>query len=257
MLTFGLVLTISGLLFNQMQNRQKTVAIAVSAQESTPTEVVLVAKEAPTTLALLSADEELGSPALQAVAGTSQTSGGQIDSGFRVLDQTDQTQASCQSAIFKIGDIESSSFDHPADEFNWVGALDVLPDWVDPFIVGQNQDADFPWRTSQDEAGNPENRIRFTYSGGKTTAQLIISWSPGTTGQASKLVYLDDEFVGSTGTQLGKFTQGTWQNMPLVQSQIDMPLTVGEHTLAIKSVNNGHPTIWDYISLNADCANHP
>jgi len=252
MLTFGIVLTISGLVINQVSRRQDSVALAASKHEEAVQDQVPVAKEVPTTLALLSAEENLGSPALQEVAGISKSDPNQTDSGFAVIN-TAKTDSSCQTAIFEIGQIEQSSFDHPADEFNWVGALDVLPDSVDPYIVGVNQPADFPWRTNQDEAGNIENNVHFTYTGSSTPAILTVGWSPGTTGQASKLVYLDGEFVGSTGSHSGMFTQGTWQNMPLIQDQVDLSLSTGEHTLTIRSINEGNPTIWDFINLVAPC----
>ena len=250
MMTFGLVLFVSGFFLTRQKSAGSSTQVAVGLEQAVASEPA-VAQEAPTALALLATEEELGSPATQAVAGTGQAEDGQATSGFGVVEE--KTQLACQPEVFKIGLAEESPLDHPADEFNWVGALDVVPDYAEPFVVDLHQASDFPWRTSQDSNGNLNNNIQFEYKGSETTARLTIAWSPGTTGEASKLIYLDGEYVGSTDTYQGEFTQGTWQNMPLVKSQLELPLTAGSHTLGIKSMNNGSQAVWDYISLVNDC----
>ena len=252
LLTFGLVLSLSaGFIRWQRSKTVQTEALLAQAKELAEQEKMIAGG----TNNFVPTDNQRGNPLKQAVAGASdqQLDNQENDSGFALV-ETSMNKSQCEPIIFTIGQPEKDSFDHPSDELNWVGALDVLPDYTDPFVVGENDSSDFPWRTSQNKEGNVVNHIQFTYQRPSTSGKLTISWSPGKSGSARKLIYLDETLISSTPTYQGKFVEQTWQNMPLVSDAVTFNLEPGTHTFAIKSVTNGgDPSVWDYLQLTADC----
>lgn len=201
-----------------------------------------------TALSNLTEKNELGSPANQAVAGAENSADNSGQTGFGLV-----SAKTCGETVFQIGEKEKSPLDHPADEFNWVGALDVLPDYADPFVVGENSNTDFPWRTSLNDRGEIVNRIQFNAQT-QISGELTLGWLPSSGGQVSKLVYLDDQLVGSTPTITGEFSPGTWQNMKARQDEVSFSISPGTHILTIASIEGGsEPSVWDFLQLKSGC----
>lgn len=162
--------------------------------------------------------------------------------------------ATCSQLLFRVGDVESQPTDHPADELNWVGALDVVPTFTNPFIVSVTPDSDFPWRVDELQPDTHTTTIEFEYAGADTQAQLVLSWSPGTTGSSYKKVTVNDTAVGTTPVHEGQLYAGaSWNNLVFYADKVKMPLSAGKHELTIEhtAVEPGDAAVWDFIELTS------
>lgn len=154
--------------------------------------------------------------------------------------------------IFQIGEPEVSPVDHPADELSWVGALDKVPTYTNPFITDLDGADAFPWRVDPSQPDTRSTDITFEYAGESTQASLELSWSPGTTGSGAKVVELDGEPVGNTAVRQGElYTGKSWHQLVFYVDTIEFTLTPGSHTLTIKHVDgeSGDAAVWDYLRL--------
>ncbi len=149
--------------------------------------------------------------------------------------------------VFMIGD-EDDPMENPVDELNWPGEFGVFPDFADPFVVGTNNDNEFPWNSNyvKDEATDFD--IDFFYAGKDGLAKLTISWSPGRSAAEQKEVFLDGDSVGTTPNRTGVSTAGWWENMPRFEDEFIFPLSQGTHTLNLKHLK-GDGTLWDWVEL--------
>lgn len=188
------------------------------------------------------------------VAGASATKNG--STSFGVIDSQLQAPAlgtndHCEPGqLFIIGDKEISPLDNPADEFNWVDALDVSPEYTNPFVVNVHQTNQFPWRTENSNVDSQKTMITFNYAGQTAQGELTLSWSPGKQGEKQKSVMLDSLPLGKTPLHAGIFSENNWEFMPIVQDTVSLPLNPGQHTLTIESISNGDgESVWDFIEM--------
>lgn len=193
------------------------------------------------------------SPVLARVAGASSENNSIKDqSGFGLVDNKQ-----CQSKlVFALGEVETTIGAHPGDEFNWVGALDVLPDYPDPFIIDTNSTDEFPWRSSLPMA-KPIN-IVFDWAGADQQLELVIGWGLGNQGNKSIALKLDNQSLRSTPVYQPELSQGGFEQMKLVEDRLILPaLSDGTHQLSLEPlIESGDPIVWDYIQLlSNNCLN--
>lgn len=153
--------------------------------------------------------------------------------------------------LFTIGEPETSPTDHPADELNWSGALDMIGEYSNPFVVGSMTADQFPWRTTSDNPDTLTTTIVFRYAGTPASGLLTLGWSPGKQGEKTKKVYLDGILVGATPSHQGTLAGGWWEQMPRVTDTLGLEVTTGEHTLTIEHLAGygSDAAVWDFITL--------
>jgi hypothetical protein len=187
-------------------------------------------------------------PFARGVAGVDVQAGRESGSEFGLIG--DET---CQiGQVFSIGEPEASPLDNPVNELSWVGALDVVPDYTNPFVVGQSVNTDFPWRTHSNQADTLETEVVFNYQGSRATAKLQFGWSPGKFGTKQKEVLLNSVLVGATPERQGEFAGGWWENFPRYEESLPLILSPGEHKLTFRHrqlSETGDAALWDYIRL--------
>ncbi len=154
--------------------------------------------------------------------------------------------------LFSIGAPETSERTNPADELNWSGALDVVGEYANPFVVGVTDDAAFPWRTTSQNNDTLTTVVTFTYAGAETQGDLQLGWSPGKHGDKAKRVLLDNAVLGTTPTHTGQLAGEWWEHMPRFVDTLPLTLTPGEHTLTFEHLADpdADAAVWDFISLN-------
>lgn len=156
--------------------------------------------------------------------------------------------------IFSVGEVENLSGAHPGDEFNWVGALDVLPEYPDPFIVGTHSADSFPWRSSLPVA-KPIN-ISFELPDSNLDLELVLGWGVGNQGSKSININIDQQPLGSTPVYQAELIQDNYQQVKFVEDKFSLPsLNQGTHLLSLEPlIIVGDPIIFDYIFLTETCS---
>ena len=244
-LTFGSVKIFSNF---QSQNQQQLIA-PISQDNFVAQNLATDNNESQNETSMLGQLVEDDLPLTARVAGVSTDNTHQEDQtdGFGLLEEKIQCQ---KQLVFSLGDVESEASAHPADEFNWVGALDVLPEYPTPFIVGINQAEEFPWRTP---LPNPEPIvIKFDWSNAATLpVELSVGWRTGTQGTKAISVILNDQPANSSPTYESQLQPSNWQQMHSVESSFTLNgLVLGQNQLIVKPIiNSGDPIVWDYLRL--------
>jgi len=198
-------------------------------------------------LAVVSQDD---SPVVQRVAGVSTEQNPTSDqSSFSLVTATTTSAGCSEQPIFVLGEKESDPSSPPADEFNWVGALEVLPDYPQPFEIPANTTEEFPWRTTL-PAASPIT-LNFNYSGTQQMVTLTLGWAVGNQGTKAISVSLDDQVIKTTAKHQAQLAEDSWQYMQQVSDQVSFELTTGQHSLTLKPlIESGDAIIWDYIRLD-------
>lgn len=184
------------------------------------------------------------------VAGATSQAANAADSSFTTL--TNAAAECTPSTVFSIGVPEIKKEDNPADELNWSGTLEVLPEYPDPFVVNVNSEDEFPWRTT---AGSAQPvAIQFSLNQGSPEAQLLVGWSPGKSSQKALKVLLDDVPVSQASVRNGDWADGNWEQLPLTTDSFSFPVSSGSHTITLMpDLAGGDPVVWDFITLNTVC----
>lgn len=167
--------------------------------------------------------------------------------------KSDQANTCPTRTIFSIGEKENLVGAHPGDELNWVGALDVLPDYPDPFIVNTHSVESFPWRSSLPVA-KPIN-ISFDLPSNNLNLELILGWGVGSQGSKSINVKIDQQSLGSTPIYQAELVQDNYQQTKLVEDRFSLPpLNQGTHLLRLQPlIATGDPVLFDYVFLVETC----
>lgn len=192
------------------------------------------------------------SPITTRVAGVSIEAGPQenLTGEFQLL----TGDRSCQrQLVFALGDVESELSAHPADEFNWVGALDVLPEFPTPFVIGQHQVGEFPWRTELASA----KAITITFEWPTETdapAIMVLGWRAGTQGTKALAVSLNHQNPVTSPAYSAQPDHHNWQQMHQVEDSFSLSqLVQGTNYLSLKPIiNSGDPIVWDYLRLELE-----
>ena len=155
--------------------------------------------------------------------------------------------------LFAIGEVETSLGAHPSDELNWVGALDVLPEYPDPFIVNTHSADSFPWRSNLPVA-KPINII-FDLPNENLQLELLVGWDLGNQGSKSINVKIDQQSLGTTPVYQAELSQDSYQQMKFVENKFTLPsLAQGTHQLSLEPlITTGDPLLFDYIFLVETC----
>jgi|GEM_PF-1264253 len=192
------------------------------------------------------------SPIVSRVAGVSTKAQASDDeqSSFKAIGGT-ETESSCQAkdVIFSLGQVETNTSQPPADEFNWAGDLEVLPDYPDPFEINVNTEDEFPWRTTLPVSAP----ININFENQKMTkARLKLGWVVGNQGYKTIAVLLDGQIIGTTTKEQGQMVEGTWQYLKQTTNEFVFDLPEGKHQLTFKPmIESGDAVIWDYIKLES------
>ncbi|MFO7968031.1 MAG: hypothetical protein R6U44_10585 [Archaeoglobaceae archaeon] len=165
-------------------------------------------------------------------------------------------QCCTPGVLWMIGDEEEDySNDSPYDEFNYPGysLSDGEPDFADPFLVGTNDTSEFPWNSNWDRGYATDFNVTFDYTGPTADARLTVSWSPGTSDEEQKEVFLDGDSLGTTDVYTGTYVDDWYNGYKVNQDTFEIEdLTEGEHTLNFKHYL-GDGTLWDYVKLERVC----
>ncbi len=245
MLTFGGVK-----LFNNFQSQNHQQLIAPISQDNVINQNLAANdNNSQNETSMLGQLVEDDSPLTARVAGVSTENARQEDQTgeFGLLEEKIQCQ---KQLIFSLGDIESETSAHPADEFNWVGALDVLPEYPTPFIVSENQADEFPWRTLLPNA--EPIVINFEWPSATTAPlEMTVGWRTGTQGTKAISVMLNNQASNPSPAYETKLEHSNWQQMQLVESSFALDgLALGQNQLTVKPIiNSGDPIVWDYLRL--------
>lgn len=154
--------------------------------------------------------------------------------------------------LFSIGAPETAERANPADELNWSGALDVVGEYANPFVIGVTADAAFPWRTTNQNNDTITTVVTFTYAGAEAQGDLQLGWSPGKHGDKAKRVVLDNAVLGTTPTHTGQLAGEWWEHMPRFVDTLPLTLSPGEHTLTFEHLADpdADAAVWDFIALD-------
>ncbi len=158
--------------------------------------------------------------------------------------------------LFSIGEREYSQASHPADELSWAEALDYLPEYNNPFVIGRDSAALFPWRTSAENTDTEAVQVQFSYSGPPVKAAVVLGWSPGKQGEKAKRVLVDSMEIGMTPMRTGTLTGGWWEHMARYEDEIPFVLMPGDHTMLLEHIATAEAdaAIWDFVELQiTDC----
>lgn len=251
-LALFLLVVFGGKFYFENQNSSLSSSSGEITQDSAMTDAPIDAETStannPTRLAVLNQPAELGSPVEQAVAGVSTENDQSRSTNFGVVgqeSQADSTSFSCKNhqLIFTIGEKETSAKANPVDEFNWLGSMDELGEYANPFVADQHSDSQFPWRTNFNQSINIEFQTP-----SDLLAQLSLGWLAGLSGEKSIAVYLDGQKITSTPRHTGELGDG-WQHMTQVEDKLNFPISSGSHLLTLKPYTSGEAIIWDYLQM--------
>jgi len=251
----GGVLLLTGATIVTVRSMQKPTSLTSDAFETTTTAA------APSTT-------KSTVPTTPTIAGAGDSEAPVADSSFGIVtaatDSNTQNSNESSSAalgtpgtcapgeLFSIGAPETSERANPADELNWSGALDVVGEYANPFVVGVTAEAAFPWRTTSQNNDTLTTVVTFTYAGSDAQGDLQLGWSPGKHGDKAKRVLLDNAVLGTTPTHTGQLAGEWWEHMPRFVDILPLTLTPGEHTLTFEHMADpdADAAVWDFISLN-------
>jgi hypothetical protein len=175
----------------------------------------------------------------------------------------------CTETVWQIGDVElinlgTGWLENYADEFNWADPADPItkgpglvadqPTYIDPFMVGTNDESEFPYNSNKDR--NYATDFDVQWEGSLPFGGLLtVSWSPGQSAQEKKVV--SGEGISSTEfTATGTPQPGMgwfFDTYPLVEHFVNVEqLGTGVHTINFQHTK-GDGTFWDWIKLERPC----
>lgn len=173
-----------------------------------------------------------------------------------------QGASSCEAeVVFQIGDSEESNTSIPFDELNWTGNYEVLPNYANPYVVGKNSPAEFPWTSQKIYANEIELSFDIPEKHKDSIIEVSFSWAPGLGGAHSKEVFIDGKSLGVTSSKLGKISNNWYGNFEFFTEEglFKTNLNAGTHTLKIKSNQDislwEHGSYWNWLKVAVVDAN--
>ena len=153
----------------------------------------------------------------------------------------------CWETVWQIGDVEASQMDNPCDEFNYP----TIVYGAQEFYVGTTPTNEFPWISRYDKNYAPTINIYFDHEL-KFGGRLLLSWSPGASGNEIWTASLDGTTLG-TITRSGSYKTGWWSGYERFIETFNVnTIAAGSHTLTI-SFSKGDGAVWDWFRLEQPC----
>jgi hypothetical protein len=187
--------------------------------------------------------------------------------------------AECAETVWQIGDVETkvaypessplfglTLYTNYADEFNWGDPADPytagpnltveMPAFANPFVVGVDDDSEFPYNSNASVAWNYATDIDVQWDGQLPFGgALYLSWSPGNSAAERKVV--SDGGVLATLNRTGANQPGEGFFLNRYPLYTEGPIALGSYASGTHTINfqqtMGDGTFWDWIRLVKPC----
>ena len=167
----------------------------------------------------------------------------------------------CVEEVWMIGEEEvddgAGKLTNYCDELNlpnnWPVDPAVYPDFPDPFVVGINNNNEFPWISNKVNDYATDFKVQWSGEllfGG----ELIVSWSPGKSGTETKIIKIIDDSSVNDFIVLWSTDPNGWEGYPLVTSNVELDKVcyADKHEIIFQHTT-GDGALWDWIKLQKPC----